>query len=122
MRAASWSISPSTAGTSRPSIVIVTSRPRGDLQGLGAADDAVPAGSAITASNSSRNLRTIAPTGIAIESPSTQRQWPMMFCWTELTTSRSMGVASPRTIRSSIFTVQLVPSRQGTHLPQDSWW
>src|SRR4051794_7792626 len=79
-------------------------------------------GFSITASNSSRNLRTIAPTGIAIESPRTQRQWPMMFCWTEETMSRSSGVASPRTIRSSIFTVQLVPSRQGTHLPQDSWW
>ena len=78
--------------------------------------------SAITSSNSSRNLRTIAPTGIAIESPSTQRQWPMMFSCTEATMSRSIGVASPRTTRSSIFTVQLVPSRQGVHLPQDSWW
>ncbi len=65
---------------------------------------------------------TIALTGIAIESPSTQRQWPMMFSWTELMMSRSIGVASPRTTRSSIFTVQLVPSRQGVHLPQDSWW
>ena len=35
--------------------------------------------------------------------------------------SRSMGVASPESTRSSIFTVQLVPSRQGTHLPHDSW-
>jgi hypothetical protein len=77
---------------------------------------------AITSSNSWRNLRTIAPTGIAIESPSTQRQWPMMFSWTELMRSRSIGVASPRTTRSSIFTVQFVPSRQGLHLPQDSWW
>src|SRR5207342_819660 len=51
----------------------------------------------ITASNSGRNLRTIAPTGIAIESPRTQRQWPMMFSWTEATMSRSMGVPSPRT-------------------------
>ena len=33
----------------------------------------------IARSNSSRNFATIAPTGIAIESPSTQRQWPMMF-------------------------------------------
>ena len=46
----------------------------------------------------------------------------MMFSWTELMMSRSIGVASPRTTRSSIFTVQLVPSRQGVHLPQDSWW
>src|SRR5262249_17461009 len=80
------------------------------------------AASAITCSNSPRNLRTIAATGIAIESPSTQRQWPMMFSWTELMMSRSIGVASPRTTRSSIFTVQLVPSRQGVHLPHDSWW
>ena len=72
-------------------------------------------------SNSGRNLAIIAPIGIAIESPSTQRQWPMMFFWTLAITSRSIGVASPRSIRSSIFTVQLVPSRQGTHLPQDSW-
>ena len=46
----------------------------------------------------------------------------MMFVCTEETVSRSIGVASPRIIRSSIFTVQLVPSRQGVHLPQDSWW
>src|SRR5262249_54282899 len=39
----------------------------------------MPAAAAITCSNSGRNLRTIAATGIAIESPSTQRQWPMMF-------------------------------------------
>ena len=63
----------------------------------------------------------IEPIGIAIESPSTQRQLPMMFSWTSAMISRSMGVASPSSIRSSIFTVQLVPSRQGTHLPQDSW-
>ena len=76
----------------------------------------------IASSNSSRNFSTIEPTGAAIESPSTQRQLPMMFFWTEATVSRSIGVASPRIIRSSIFTVQLVPSRQGVHLPQDSWW
>ncbi len=35
--------------------------------------------------------------------------------------SRSIGVASPESMRSSIFTVQFVPSRQGVHLPQDSW-
>ena len=35
--------------------------------------------------------------------------------------SRSIGVASPRSMRSSIVTVQVVPSRQGVHLPQDSW-
>ena len=46
----------------------------------------------------------------------------MMFSWTEEMMSRSIGVASPRTTRSSIFTVQLVPSRQGVHLPHDSWW
>ena len=73
------------------------------------------------ASNSGRNLRIIEPTGIAIESPSTQRQLPMMFSWTPATISMSIGVASPRSIRSSIFTVQLVPSRHGTHLPHDSW-
>ena len=75
----------------------------------------------IASSNSSRNFATIEPTGIAIESPSTQRQWPMMFSWTEAMISRSIGVASPRVIRSSIFAVQLVPSRHGVHLPHDSW-
>ena len=35
--------------------------------------------------------------------------------------SRSIGVASPFLIRTSIFSVQLQPSRQGEHLPQDSW-
>ena len=61
-------------------------------------------------------------TGIAIESPSTHRQWPMMLSCTEAITSRSIGVASPEITRSSIFTVQLVPSRHGVHLPHDSWW
>ena len=35
--------------------------------------------------------------------------------------SRSIGVATPAWMRSSIFTVQFVPSRHGVHLPQDSW-
>ena len=45
----------------------------------------------------------------------------MMFSWTEAITSRSIGVASPAQTRSSTFTVQLVPSRHGVHLPHDSW-
>ena len=72
-------------------------------------------------SNSSRKCLIIDPIGIAIESPSTHRQLPMMFSWTWAMISRSMGVASPESMRSSVLTVQLVPSRQGTHLPQDSW-
>src|SRR6476659_4476611 len=106
---------------------------RGDLaavddQGDGVADRPGHAASlsgtplSIASMNSSRYFCTIAPTGIAIESPRTQRQLPMMLVCTEATVSRSIGVASPRIIRSSIFTVQLVPSRQGVHLPQDSWW
>src|SRR5436309_12220159 len=71
-------------------------------------------------SNSPRNFLIIEPTGIAIESPSTHRQLPMMLVWTLAMMSRSIGVASPASMRSSIFTVQLVPSRHGTHLPQDS--
>ena len=58
---------------------------------------------------------------MAIESPSTHRQLPMMFSCTSAMIWMSMGVPSPSSIRSSIFTVQLVPSRHGTHLPQDSW-
>src|SRR4051794_2938526 len=76
---------------------------------------------AMCSSNSARKCLIIEPIGIAIESPSTHRQLPMMFSWTWAMISRSIGVASPSSIRSSIFTVQLVPSRQGTHLPQDSW-
>ena len=71
-------------------------------------------------SNSSRNFATIEPIGIAIASPSTQRQLPMMRVWTDAMMSRSIGVASPALMRSSILTVQRVPSRQGEHLPQDS--
>ena len=73
------------------------------------------------ASNSSRNFATIEPTGIAIASPRTQRQLPMICSWTEAMMSRSIGVARPDWMRSSILTVQLVPSRHGVHLPQDSW-
>ena len=45
----------------------------------------------------------------------------MICSWTEAMMSRSIGVASPLWMRSSIFTVQFVPSRHGVHLPQDSW-
>jgi hypothetical protein len=34
--------------------------------------------------------------------------------------SRSIGVAAPEAIRWNIRSVQRVPSRHGTHLPQDS--
>ena len=71
--------------------------------------------SSMWASNSVRNLAIIEPIGIAIASPSTHRQLPMMCSWTEAMMSRSIGVASPESIRSSIFTVQFVPSRQGVH-------
>ena len=73
------------------------------------------------ASNSSRNLAIIEPIGIAIASPSTHRQLPMIWSQIDTMMSRSIGVASPESMRSSIFTVQLVPSRHGVHLPQDSW-
>ena len=63
----------------------------------------------------------IEPIGIAIASPSTHRQLPMICSQTDAMMSRSIGVASPDWTRSSIFTVQLVPSRHGVHLPQDSW-
>ena len=45
----------------------------------------------------------------------------MICSQTEAMMSRSIGVASPFLIRRSIFSVQFVPSRQGEHLPQDSW-
>ena len=73
------------------------------------------------ASNSSRKSAIIEPIGIAIASPSTHRQLPMICSWTEAMMSRSIGVASPLWMRSSIFTVQFVPSRHGVHLPHDSW-
>src|SRR4029079_7210657 len=71
-------------------------------------------------SNSGRKCFSIDDTGIAIESPSTHRQLPMMLPWTWSRMSRSIGVPSPSSIRSSIFTVQFVPSRHGTHFPHDS--
>ncbi len=71
-------------------------------------------------SNSSRKCFSIDATGIAIESPSTHRQLPMMLPWIWSSRSRSIGVPSPSSMRSSIFTVQFVPSRHGTHLPHDS--
>ncbi len=67
----------------------------------------------ISASSSSRNFSTIEPIGIAIASPSTHRQLPMICSCTEAMMSRSIGVASPDWIRSSILTVQFVPSRHG---------
>ena len=73
------------------------------------------------ASNSARKCLIIEPTGIAIASPSTHRQLPMICSHTDAVMSRSIGVASPDWTRSSIFTVQLVPSRHGVHLPHDSW-
>ena len=35
--------------------------------------------------------------------------------------SRSAGLPEPRRIRSSTRSIQVVPSRQGVHWPQDSW-
>lgn len=72
-------------------------------------------------SNSARNFTTIEAIGMAIASPSTHRQFPMMLSQTLAMMSRSIGVASPVFIRSIIFVVQFVPSRHGVHLPQDSW-
>ena len=89
----------------------------GEIGGTRPAPGPVP----MWSSNSSRNFAIIEPIGIAIASPSTHRQLPMMCSCTEAMISRSIGVASPDSIRSSIFTVQLVPSRQGVHLPHDSW-
>ena len=73
------------------------------------------------ASNSARKCLIIEPIGIAIASPSTHRQLPMIRSWTEAMMSRSIGVASPDLMRWSILYVQFVPSRHGVHLPQDSW-
>ena len=73
------------------------------------------------ASNSSRKCLIIEAIGIAIASPSTHRQLPMIWSQTEAMMSRSIGVPVPSSMRSSIFTVQFVPSRHGVHLPQDSW-
>jgi hypothetical protein len=72
-------------------------------------------------SNCGRNFSIIEPIGIAIASPSTHRQLPMIRSWTEAMMSRSIGVPRPDWMRSSIFTVQFVPSRHGVHFPHDSW-
>ena len=36
--------------------------------------------------------------------------------------SMSSGRPSPATMRSMIRCIQPIPSRQGVHWPQDSWW
>src|SRR5262249_5894628 len=115
---------PDLAGHATPTLAGIGLRPGGAIavSPLGAPSVAPGTPCWIASLNSPRNFFTIEPTGIAIESPRTQRQLPMMFVWTDETVSRSIGVAWPPIIRSSIFTVQLVPSRQGVHFPQDSWW
>ena len=111
----------SGACTSRPSIVkVIVLRARGRGIRRSADRGELARGTRMCASSSSRNFAMIEPIGIAIASPSTHRQLPMMCSWTEAMMSRSIGVASPASIRSSICTVQRVPSRQGVHLPHDS--
>jgi hypothetical protein len=74
----------------------------------------------IWASSSGRYFAIMEPMGMAMASPRTHRQLPMICSCTEAMMSRSIGVASPESIRASILTVQFVPSRHGTHLPHDS--
>ena len=89
--------------------------------GIAAPKPAFSRAASMYASNSARKCLIIDPIGIAIASPSTHRQLPMICSQTEAMMSRSIGVASPFLIRSSIFSVQFVPSRHGVHFPQDSW-
>ena len=72
------------------------------------------------ARNSSRNFVTQLATGIAAESPSTQRHLPMIRSQTESSRSRSPCAAVPSSIARSTCTIQRVPSRHGVHFPQDS--
>src|SRR5439155_22987245 len=72
--------------------------------------------------NSSRkNLMTLR--GNQVEaSPSGQKERPSMLYPMSRSRSTSVAFASPASKRSKRFDIQKVPSRQGVHLPQLSWW
>src|SRR5207253_588119 len=55
-------------------------------------------------------------------SPRGQKERPSMLYPMSSSRSTSPGFASPASKRSKIFAIQKVPSRQGVHLPQLSWW
>ena len=85
----------------------------------------LPAGhrrSLMWASYSSRKLLIVLTTGKAAVFPSPQRAVWEMVSASSSSSSRSPSRPSPETIRSRMASIRLVPSRQGTHLPQDSFW
>ena len=59
--------------------------------------------------------------GAPAASPSAQNDLPTMLSEMSSSRSRSLSVAVPSSSLRMICTSQNVPSRQGVHLPQDSW-
>ena len=70
---------------------------------------------------SSRKYCTDEVIGLVAPSPSAQNARPRMLSQMSSSFSRSSSVPLPCSSRRMICTSQNVPSRQGVHLPQDSW-
>src|SRR5690606_31226542 len=60
-------------------------------------------------------------TGLVAPSPRAQNERPSRLSQMSRSFSTSASVPSPFSSRSSTWTIQKLPSRQGVHLPQDSW-
>ena len=59
--------------------------------------------------------------GLVAPSPRAQNERPKIASQMSLRVSMSSGRPWPASSRPRILRIQSVPSRQGVHLPQDSW-
>src|SRR5690606_11244849 len=73
-------------------------------------------------SNASLKSLLEAATGQAAASPTGQSVFTSIFDWILHNRSISSSVPIPFSIRYNTFSIQPVPSRQGEHCPQLSWW
>src|ERR1019366_1418703 len=73
------------------------------------------------ASYSCRKCFSVVNTGVTAASPNAQSVLPAMLLATLVSRSRSLICPAPRSILRRILYSQSVPSRQGVHLPHDSW-
>src|SRR5690554_5391601 len=71
---------------------------------------------------SSLKYLSIDRTGLGAVLPRSQREPSFTASASSSKISTSSGRPSPFTARSRISSIRLVPSRQGTHFPQDSFW
>src|SRR5690606_35070191 len=72
-------------------------------------------------SYSSRKYFSEEKIGEAAPSPRAQKDLPLMLSAMSLSLSRSDILPLPASMSRISWTSQYVPSRQGVHLPQDSW-